>query len=365
MEKSQNVMAITSVHSGGSGLTSLKSGVLMAVDKVPVVPAVVVGGSSPWWSMFLEGASAFVHGVTPVLAMLLLVLKVFREYTRPFAATGVMSAVPQQARPASVSPFAIIADFFTKLFAPKRTVHEDLPPPLVEREAKVSDTLKSVIPVGTPWYDIAQQYVGLREGAGKKNNPKVVAFYKASGFGGIINDSVPWCAAFVGAMLEKSGYASAKSLTARDYLRWGKPVKKPRKGCIAVFKRGNSSWQGHVAFFVRETKTHVYVLGGNQSNAVNVSRYPKSKLLGYRVPVTMLNSRTVRAGIIGQPLGLAMMNFADPMADAVEPMIGIGREIKLLGQMNSVFFYVGVGIIVLSTLAGVYYRWDDNRTKGR
>lgn len=355
----------TSIPSGGSYFGSVKTATLMAVDKVPALPVAVVGGSSPWWSVVLEGVSVFVQGVTPLLAMLLLLLKVYREYTQPFAATKVLSAVPSATPASRVNPFERIFGFFSKLFAPRNVAPRDLPPPVNERVSKPMDVVKRALPVGAPWYDLAQQYLGLREGPGKKNNPKVVAFYKACGFGGITQDSVPWCAAFVGAMLEKSGYASAKSLTARDYLRWGKEITKPRKGCVVVFKRGNSSWQGHVAFFVRETKTHIYVLGGNQSNAVNVARYPRSKLLGYRVPVTMLNSRTVRAGLVGQPLGLAMMSFADPMADAVEPMIGIGQEIKLLGQLNSTFFYIGVGIVVLSTLAGVYFRWDDNRKKGR
>ena len=57
-------------------------------------------------------------------------------------------------------------------------------------------------------------------------------------------------------------------------------VTKP--GDVVVFKRGNSSWQGHVAFFVKDKGALIEVLGGNQSNAVNVKGYQASKLLGIR-----------------------------------------------------------------------------------
>jgi hypothetical protein len=43
-----------------------------------------------------------------------------------------------------------------------------------------------------------------------------------------------------------------------------------------VLARGNSSWQGHVAFFEREEKGRIVCLGGNQSDRVSL---PKSRLL--------------------------------------------------------------------------------------
>ena len=41
---------------------------------------------------------------------------------------------------------------------------------------------------------------------------------------------------------------------------------------------------GHVAFVVAENATHVFVLGGNQSHSVRISRYPKSNLVTYHLP---------------------------------------------------------------------------------
>jgi hypothetical protein len=51
-----------------------------------------------------------------------------------------------------------------------------------------------------------------------------------------------------------------------------------------VLARGNSSWQGHVAFFEREEKGRIVCLGGNQSDRVSLASYPTSRLLGFGCP---------------------------------------------------------------------------------
>lgn len=93
---------------------------------------------------------------------------------------------------------------------------------------------------------------------------------------------VPWCAYFVNAILEKQGLRGTDSGLARSYLKWGKATDNPKAGDIVVFQRGNSNWQGHVGFYIKETSTHILVLGGNQDNQVSYKYYPKSKVLGYR-----------------------------------------------------------------------------------
>lgn len=136
------------------------------------------------------------------------------------------------------------------------------------------------------WLSLARAELGTAEIDGPKSNPKILAYYKDSGNDGIYEDSTTaWCAAFCGAVLKRSGLPNTGSLAARSYLNYGKELSEPKLGCIVVFKRGNSSWEGHVAFYVGETATTVRVLGGNQSNRVSVASYPKSKLLGYRWPI--------------------------------------------------------------------------------
>ena len=57
----------------------------------------------------------------------------------------------------------------------------------------------------------------------------------------------------------------------------------PEVGDIAVLWRNDQKgWQGHVGFFVRQDGSRIWLLGGNQSNEVNIQDYQGSQLLGYR-----------------------------------------------------------------------------------
>ena len=134
-------------------------------------------------------------------------------------------------------------------------------------------------------YEMAKAEVGTVEWA-KGDNPKVVAYFKDSGNPGVMDDETAWCAAFVGAMLRRAGVKSTGALNARSYLDWGTPVdrKNALPGDVVIFKRGSSSWQGHVAFFVKDRGALIDVLGGNQSNAVNIKGYHSAALLGIRRP---------------------------------------------------------------------------------
>ena len=141
----------------------------------------------------------------------------------------------------------------------------------------------SVDPIPS-WYALAQKEVGTREVAGKGVNPRLLDYYRLTGAGWVKDDAVPWCAAFANAMLALAGIPGTRSLAARSFLDWGRKPTKPYRGAIVVFKRGNSAWQGHVGFVEKVSGTSVWCLGGNQGDAVNVRRYPMSKVLGFREP---------------------------------------------------------------------------------
>lgn len=151
-------------------------------------------------------------------------------------------------------------------------------------------------------YQLAQAEVGTvewRDG----NNPKVVAYFKDSGNAGVRDDETAWCAAFVGAMLKRAGMKGTGKLNARSYLDWGKPVARAdaKPGDIVVFKRGNSSWQGHVAFFVKDRGGVIDVLGGNQSDAVNIKGYQAAALLGIRRASTVAITAPPVSGVKPAP----------------------------------------------------------------
>lgn len=141
-----------------------------------------------------------------------------------------------------------------------------------------------VQPDDPAWLKEAFALEGLREIVGGAHERKILDFFAEAGHGWVKDDETAWCAAFVHAMLGRAGLKGTGSLAARSYLGWGAKTAKPQRGDVAVFKRGRSAWQGHVAFFLGEGGAHVWVIGGNQSNAVTVARYPRSSLLGYRRP---------------------------------------------------------------------------------
>jgi uncharacterized protein (TIGR02594 family) len=133
-------------------------------------------------------------------------------------------------------------------------------------------------------FDIARSYIGTTEGRGPADNPVIMEMYASVGQTHVEHDSVAWCAAFVGHCLERAGIKSTRKLTARSYLDWGIPIEvaDAQQGDIGVIPRGTSNWQGHVFFIDRIEGVWVWGLGGNQGDAVNVKRYPVSKLLGVR-----------------------------------------------------------------------------------
>lgn len=146
-----------------------------------------------------------------------------------------------------------------------------------------------------PWFLELWKLRGLHEGTRRKPNPTVQAMFAAAGHPEIRDTTgVAWCAAAVAYGLARVNEPPAKTLSARDWLRWGEAIKQPRVGCVVVLWRGSPrGWQGHVGYFVREDATHVYLLGGNQSDSVSVAKFAKSRVLGYRWP---RKASTINAG---------------------------------------------------------------------
>lgn len=214
-----------------------------------------------------------------------------------------------------------------------------------------------------PWLVLARGELGTHEGPGDANNPKVLGYYRDAGHPEINADSVAWCAAFTGAMLERAGYASSKQLNARSYLTWGKVVTRPYPGCVAVFSRGDPrSWEGHVGFYLSETASEIEILAGNQGDAVSVGREPKSRLLGYREPVTGANSRTMRAAALGVVSSSA--TGAAVLASQGE-LMGINAVVKELGVTMPGFVAVAALLQILIFGVIIWARKDDLTSKGR
>jgi len=134
------------------------------------------------------------------------------------------------------------------------------------------------------WLAAAWAEFGVREIPGKDDAPEILRYFREAGDTSTETEATPWCAAFLGAMLKRGGQAGTGSLQARSYLAWGDALDGPRLGAVAVLSRGDDPNAGHVGFLLSETADKLYLLGGNQGDAVTVASFDKTRLLGLRWP---------------------------------------------------------------------------------
>ncbi|MEY2653120.1 MAG: hypothetical protein RLZZ524_147 [Pseudomonadota bacterium] len=133
------------------------------------------------------------------------------------------------------------------------------------------------------WLAIARPLLGLHEIRGAEHSPEILGMWRAIKRSGIQSDEVPWCAAFVGACLERAGIRSSRFESAASYLTWGVRLDGPVHGCIVIFSRDGG---GHVGFVVgQDSAGRLLVLGGNQGDQVSVKAFPRDRVTGYRWPV--------------------------------------------------------------------------------
>jgi len=145
--------------------------------------------------------------------------------------------------------------------------------------------LRSPPPISdVPWMDFAGRVKGLHE---TRDHGRLRAWLGASTWRYDPRE-VPWCGGFVETCYRFAGIAASEMPDtpegAQNWRHFGFACG-PNFGACLVFWRGSaSSWKGHVGFCWGEDPTHFHVLGGNQSNAVTVSRISKDRLVAARWP---------------------------------------------------------------------------------
>lgn len=145
----------------------------------------------------------------------------------------------------------------------------------------------------TKWLTEARKDFGQREIPGPKHNPKIIERIDwADGakdgkqLQGIGDDETAWCASWLNGVLEASGYDGTRSAMARSFAKWGQKLDGPAVGAIVVFWRGSRNGSlGHVGIVVgKDQRGNLMVLGGNQSNMVNIAAFGRDRVLAYRWP---------------------------------------------------------------------------------
>ena len=123
----------------------------------------------------------------------------------------------------------------------------------------------------------AVKMLGTKEVVGKVHNPVILGWAKELGLSKVYtNDEIPWCGLAVAYAAHKAGLEVVdKPLWALSWAKWGTEAKEPMLGDILTFKRDGG---GHVGIYVGEDKDCYHVLGGNQGNAMSVTRIVKTRL---------------------------------------------------------------------------------------
>lgn len=135
-----------------------------------------------------------------------------------------------------------------------------------------------------PWFVEARRKIGLQE---KLNNKSLREYLKSDG--STLGDPavLPWCGDFmetVIALTLPNEPMIANPYWALNWKKFGVPIETIALGAIAPFQRPGG---GHIGQIVGHDKTHYHVLGGNQSNAITITRIAKDRLSGsLRWPLT-------------------------------------------------------------------------------
>jgi uncharacterized protein (TIGR02594 family) len=148
-----------------------------------------------------------------------------------------------------------------------------------------NDPLPSVIEF-SPWHSTMRAITGTKEVPGSKNSPIIMDWVKVIGerfpkfkkyLRGYSGDSIAWCGLTEAYCMAVNGIEPVEEfLWAQNWAKHGQPLTKPVVGAVLVFKRIGG---GHVGHYESESRTHYVVRGGNQSDAVNLTKMAKSQLV--------------------------------------------------------------------------------------
>lgn len=123
--------------------------------------------------------------------------------------------------------------------------------------------------------------LGTVETPGSKNNQVIMAWAAETGLARVYTaDSVPWCGLFMAVIAKRAGKPLVSSpLWALSWSKFGSVGGQPRLGDVLTFKRDGG---GHVGLYIGEDQFCYHVLGGNQSDAVTITRIKKERLHAVR-----------------------------------------------------------------------------------
>ena len=141
-------------------------------------------------------------------------------------------------------------------------------------------------------FELGERFIGTSEVVGVASNPQILAMLQLDDRWPA-GDDVPWCSAFVNYICWLLRLPRSKDLSARSWLLVGSGVylESAEVGFdVVILKRGIGNQPGpevikapgHVGFYAGRGSDCILILGGNQADAVNVSRFNVASILGIR-----------------------------------------------------------------------------------
>ena len=128
---------------------------------------------------------------------------------------------------------------------------------------------------------IARKYIGLTEIKASNRHPTIDAWVKTLSGKWLLGQ--PWCGTFCAQVFKEAGLSDKvpkEFFRAKAWENAGTKLDKPAYGCVVTFTRDGG---GHVGFVVGKTsKGMLKVLGGNQSNQVNIADFDPKRVTSYR-----------------------------------------------------------------------------------
>lgn len=133
--------------------------------------------------------------------------------------------------------------------------------------------MTTVTPASAELLSQAQRYNGLHESKNNKTLRNIL---------GVNPRSTPWCGYFLNHIATKAGRNPPKSFAlARSWTSFGYavPIKDAKPGDVVVVRTGK---RYHAGILKRLSGKTAEILGGNQSNRVQVSNFSRKQIVSVR-----------------------------------------------------------------------------------
>lgn len=362
-------------------IASLGSAAHTVADATPTSVIVPLAATMPWWREILHSVAGAAADLGILVGLLLAFVKLWDALTKleagsriragavaVLALVGIVGLTAAASRRDTVQPLGIVSQ--APATKGKRRVGDD-----GGNDGEADSSLD--LDRAPKWLYLANSLIGTDETT-RDGARKVAEMFAASGHPELKPKdatSTPWCAGFACYVLEQSGVPSPKSLMARSFMKWGRPIAAPVPGCIVVLQRGDRGGPfGHVGFYAGETATHVMILGGNQSDKVCIAKFPKSRVLkdGYRMPRGLQRSVTMQANTANIGTATAV-GGAGVAAEITSPQKSqqvldtLEHSKTLVDQIGAVLprvLIVGAVISIVISVVVMYRRYHDYKATG-